>query len=372
MGTTADPVPSWADRRFDTSAAVARLRESWAWLDELVEPGPETSAGRVLTDADRKRQAAEAAEDRAVRLAGLRVQGDVEDPGAWYLLPQGGDQSALAPSPSPVRLAVVELQTYLADRVRRVVARAHHHGTSRPPRAGVLGWLDWLDGPFAAPLDLLPGGTLAWVADQLDHVDQLARQAAGVVGERVAPLPDRCPACRRKSLQLLYTGDDRKTWAVLCASASCLCTGTGCPCRAAVRYEGRRHVWAYGELDGRSGLWAAITAVRRAPVPIRHSAAGHGHASAAWSRWSQTADLDRSGDPMHIVTDTEGVRWADTATVLAQLDVKRKLLNDWVRRGLVAAPRPAGGRWWYALDQCIEAERETAESGLSTRDDQAT
>lgn len=267
-GGTSD-APTWTDRRADAAAAVARLRQSWAWLDELRVPGPETSAGRVLTDAARARQAAEAAADRAER------------------------HNALAAAPAPVRLAIVDLQTYLGGRVQRIadrVARTTHQivarGVRRVPE--LLGWLDVVDpgGPWiasatgvtgrAAGFDLAPGGTLAWAVEQLGHVDELARQAAGVVGDRVAPLPDRCPACRRKSLQLTYTGDDRRTWAVVCASVSCLCTGTGCPCRAAVRYAGRRHAWAYGELDGRSGLWAAIAAARRSRPPIRHTKTGHG------------------------------------------------------------------------------------------------
>src|SRR6266542_2191870 len=41
----------------DVRDAIGRLRESWAWLGELVEPGTETSGGRVLTDVERERLA---------------------------------------------------------------------------------------------------------------------------------------------------------------------------------------------------------------------------------------------------------------------------------------------------------------------------
>lgn len=69
----------------------------------------------------------------------------------------------------------------------------------------------------------------------------------------------------------------------------------------------------------------------------------------------------------HIVVDPDEIRWADTATVLAQAGIDRKLLNDWVRRGLVDQPRLAGGLWWYQLDQVLDVELSTVESGYSSR-----
>lgn len=70
---------------------------------------------------------------------------------------------------------------------------------------------------------------------------------------------------------------------------------------------------------------------------------------------------------MLVVTDPEGVRWADTATVLAQLGVSRKLLNKWVARGLIQEPIRTGELWWYRLDECLDVELSTLDSGRSSR-----
>lgn len=344
------PPPTWAERRDAAGDAATRLHQSWSWLALLVEPGPETSAGRVLSDIERDRQAAD-----------LRVE-------RYERTKVGASAAALAPSPAPIRLAVVDLQAYLTHRVRRVASRCARAAVPvgyRPAGAAVPQLLDWLTvGRPPAPwigsatgvlerrcaFDRCPAGTLSWAAEQLRHADQLARVAAGVFTDRLAPLPDRCPVCRLRSLQLDYTSDQRNSWSVVCTSTRCVCSGTGCPCRHRIRYEGRRHAWSYGELDGPYGLWAAIGAARLPRPPIRRTASGHG-----------------AGPLMRIVADREGVRWADTDTVLAQVQVDRKLLNKWVERGLVDEPRRAGGLWWYPLDQCIDVEWGTLDSGRSTR-----
>lgn len=242
---------------------VDEVRLAWGWLRLLLEPGPETSTGRVVDDAQAERLTAQGYADRAYR--------------DWNLKHGRG---ALAPSRSPLRIAVADACVAVHGQVLHAALRLAL-GLGRPYQArrgdagaqvaAALAWMagdEPTGGPWVAgtdgvwwrrgPLDELRDlATARDVVGALRRALRTARTAAGIHGERVQPVGHRCPACRARSLQLHYDGADRRRWYVRCVSERCRCTGVGCPCRQRTRYSGRAHAWAYGELDQ---LWAAIAA----------------------------------------------------------------------------------------------------------------
>lgn len=275
---------------------VTEIRRAWGWLDLLVQAGPSNYARSRPVDDDQAEQlAARGMADRAYR--------------EWNLRRGLG---ALAPAAAPARVAIIDAREavagILADVVAELVAElvnAHRYAT-RPADAvrGVPAMLDWLDGtggpttgrPWVAAVDgvLWRSGPLDHVRDvraaveidrQLQRANRVARQAAGVLADPVHPIADRCPACRRLSLQLHYDPEDAwriadgyrprhpSLWYVECVSQVCRCTGIGCGCGQRVRMEGRRHAWAYGELGD---LWRAAAAAAPARRRLRAAAAGRG------------------------------------------------------------------------------------------------
>lgn len=299
--------------------AVDRLRQSWGWLLELAEPGRETRAGRVLSDVERRRLDELAADEREDRFPQPRWDADrglwrwpAEDPAARA----PAAARALVGAPTPVRLAVLDAQAQVhglvLDAVRHVAAGLQASFVGRGGADAVAAALDWLDGGprrwvgspvvdvwVSSPagvvervrlgvvevpsrlgvLDALPAGVgVMPVLARLLRADRVAREAAGVLQDLTAPLPDDCPACHQRSLQLHHDGDPRhqRLWYVKCASTGCTCRGAGCGCRRAVQWRGRPHVWTHQQLTGAWGLWAAIARSRREPVPIRSTRVGHG------------------------------------------------------------------------------------------------
>lgn len=265
------------------------LRTAWAWLRLLVEPGRETSVGTAVDDQRAERLTAAGFQARAYREWNLRR-----------------GLSALPPSPGSARVGIVDAQVHVHGIVVDVATRTARSVGGRPPAradtvvATVNAALDWLTGdagepgrPWitgtggvlwrAGPLDeLRDAGLAAGVDRDLQRADRIARAAARVLDERVQPIDHRCPACGQRSLQLYYDGDDRRRWYVRCVSARCRCTGSGepgrpsCGCRQATRYAGRPHAWAYGELEGPFGLWAAIAATSPDRPRLEARTAGHG------------------------------------------------------------------------------------------------
>lgn len=285
---------------------IDRLRESWLWLGLLVVPGRETrGVGTVATDADREVQWYRAMHERAYKDWALRH-----------------GMGALAPTPAGARVSVIDAQVMVRGivvDVARLVAQSQgqtYVGGAADTVQAVIDALDWLEeGARPAPWICWTGGVLhregaldrirdpelaAAVDTALQRADRVAceaarvdgdieRGAAGVVRERYAPIDGRCPACRNKSLQLVHDGDERNRlrWHVRCISERCVCVGLGdidsgrppCPCRQKARYAGRRHAWAYGELSGPYGLWAAMAAASPVRRTLRSATTGHG-------RWS--------------------------------------------------------------------------------------
>lgn len=369
--TEIDATPYLVDQ---IRVTIADLREAWAWLGELIEPGRDSAPIPLMTDDQRARQSELAAAERAERA---------------YALP---------PMRAAARVGVIDARVMVhglvLDTVRQVAAgEGAQYVGQRPGDAGVLDALAWLDGGpscWTATADgviwqAAPSGVLEQMRDamlaaavdvRLQRANKIARQAArDVDGEHLAPVDERCPACGNRSLQLDYVserslreGQDsekaRRTWSVVCISEACRCTGVGCGCRQRVRYAGRPHAWTYGELAGPHGLWAAARAARRRrrgpEVRIGSETAGHGG-------WADRRVPRRVG---RAVRDHEGVLWWDRERACAQLGIKPQHLWDWVRRSRVEEgwprldpPRRDGRVSWYAAQQLLDIEWHLDQSG---------
>lgn len=267
---------------------VDQLREAWAWLLELAEPGPETSRpAQAMTDQLAEQLEARGHSDRAYR--------------AWNL---ARGTSALPPSPAPVRVGVVDAQV-LVDRLvaAAVLTLAQTGGEQTQARAdaataaGVPAMLDWItgweiglgasgrDGVWLkqGAIDRVRDAQLAGDVEQLlTRADRAGRAAAALdddPGEQLVDpatgRPARCPACRRRSLQRETTG------LIRCVSQACVCTGDAtadqdeCGCRRAEKRPELRHVWIRA---AEHELWNAI-GYDRTPAGrpgVGRGATGHG------------------------------------------------------------------------------------------------
>ncbi len=371
----------------DVRDAIGRLRESWAWLGELVEPGTETSGGRVLTDVERERLAELAAAERADRYPRPRYDPHYladrhRRPAEDVLSRAPAGHGALAATSAPARLSIVEAQAQVraivvdAARAVAAAARAVYVGRAGPDAVpAALVWLDGVPARWVATADGVvwprpPGGVLhqvelgevpadlAAIAAGLDRADRIAREAAGVAATLTAPWPDRCPACRLRSLQLHHDGDQRhqRAWYVACVSEACVCAGAGCGCRQQVRYAGRRHAWARGELDGPYGLWAAVAAAHTPRPPVGSTRQGHGR---GWRAAATVPSIELRG--RRYVTAGEAVR-----LISRRGDVTEAMMRQWARRRGIPSIRIPDGVY-YPLQDLLAAEAATAASAAGRR-----
>jgi hypothetical protein len=381
-----DPTPFVVDQ---IRATIGQLRIAWSWLAELVEPGRDSAPAAVLSDEARARLDDLAAAERADRFAPPSHL----PPGARQFAPASA--YALPATRAGARIGVLDARA----RVHALVVDAAHTVAAqlgavwvgdRPGDAGVLDALDWLDAP---PNRWIAStrGVVGWrpdggVLDQLRDADtvamvdtalmralRLARAGArDVEGEHTAPVDGRCPACGRRSLELdfgsvaeLHAGETseraRRGWTVSCLSESCRCVGEGCRCRQRVRYEGRRHAWAYGELAGPHGLWRAMSAAsrrRRGPeTRVGSEAAGHGG-------WAERRVPTRVG---RAVRDADGVLWWDRDRACAQVGASPANLRDWLRRSkanptwpVLDQPIRDGPVAWWRAEQLLDVDEHLA------------
>lgn len=252
-----------------THITIDKLRESWGWLLELVEPGRcSAGAARAITDDQAERLEALGHSDRAYRQHNLRH-----------------GMSALPPSPAAVRLPVVDAQVLVATLVLDAARTAATAAGSvyigmRPSLAeSVADALCWLE--ESALGEIRDERTAAKLDQLLQRADRTARSAAHCTDEEVESLGRPCPACGRRSLQR-ESSPGGAARVVRCVSKSCRCAGEatpdrpGCTCRKEHKREGKRHAWLPSELDGPYGLWAAIEALDRPRDRVRRAAAGHG------------------------------------------------------------------------------------------------
>jgi hypothetical protein len=270
-----------ADARYSAARHAARIVRAFGWAAVLTEPGREPRpAAPLLTDAQRERIAEEAAAEAADRKENLRA-----------------GVTALGPSPSPLRPEMLIVRAQVLRTTARLVKRIERASgrTYAGPRLtdrDVVYALDFVAGDGGPPCWAgRPGGppyrrgvlgeisaltTVEDVGEQLGELADEAGTAVGITTDRIAPYPRQpCPACGRRTLQTDATLANPKYWTVVCISEACRCTGTGCPCRRSVRWDGGRHAWSYGELTGPHGLDRA-QAAQRAGHRVGSAAVGHG------------------------------------------------------------------------------------------------
>jgi hypothetical protein len=273
-----------------------KLRTAWSWLQLLAEPGRATApSGTAVDDQKAERLEAIGRSDRAYRDYNLRH-----------------GMSALPPSPAPIRIGIVDAQVAVHGLITTAVrllagtgGSAHTWARADAALGSVPAALDWLvgyevglgvsgrDGVWIrqGAVDRIRDAQLAADVDRiLQRADRAARSAAGDNGSVVRPLEHRCPACGRRSLQLEVTSADRRDWMARCVSERCRCTGPGepgvpaCGCLRRLSYDvGRRHVWTYGQLDGRAGLLAALEMYDRQQPGVGSGLTGRG----GWQSTSQ-------------------------------------------------------------------------------------
>jgi hypothetical protein len=344
---------------------VADLRAAWGWLAELVEPGRDSAPMPVLSDDQRARLDQVAAAERADRHAppvNLPPGARQFAPTSAYASPatRAGARVAVVDARATVRGMVVDV----AHMVAGCIDASYVGG------AVVLDALDWIDGAIADVRDV---DALAAVDAALQRALIIARRAArDSAADPVAPVDHRCPACGRRSLELDYGSEhelvdgavreqSRRRWTISCISLGCRCVGEGCGCRQRVRYGGRRHAWAYGELAGPYGLWRAIAAAdrrRRGPeARVGSETAGHGG-------WSERRVPRRVGRAQR---DNDGVLWWDRERACAQLGVKPQNLWDWARRSArdpdfprLDPPWRDGPISWYRAEQLLDVDEHLA------------
>jgi hypothetical protein len=255
--------------------ALDELRQAWAWLQLLAEPGRDGSDATVIDDGRAESLAAQGMQARAYREWNLR-----------------NGMTALPPTPASARLGVLDAQaavhTIVLDLAGQAAAaeQAVYVGQSAGDQA-VTDALSWLG--YRALEHIRDAELAGTVAAGLQRANTIARQAARVLGEEpTQPLEQRCPACGRQSLQLHYDRGDlvrsadgerprnRSRWYAECVSQRCRCTVEGCGCGMRTRVAGRRHAWAYGEL---ADLWRAIERaqlLRRRRIDSRAEGRGWG------------------------------------------------------------------------------------------------
>ncbi len=355
----------------EVRSLIAALRQSWSWLGLLVEPGPESRLAPVLTDAQRARIARSARAERADR-AGVRATGL----GPLTERHSSIGAGALAASPVPVRLGVVDasarVQQIVLDAARAAAESLEAVYIGGSPARAVLDALEFLDGGppcwiasttgvigrrvNAGVVDELGAGAILVVQEAIARADEIARAVAGISGQDTLAFPHPCPACGRRSLQWTMPSRDRRTWSVACIRETCRCAGHGCGCRQAVRYPGRRHAWAWSEIDGTWGLWRAIAAARRRSPRIRSAAAGHG------------GGPERSAGARIGTITVAGVEYIRQEQLLEQLglDVTAAMLRFWARtRGINRIH--LGREVWWPLHAMLTAEHETRTGGRGRR-----
>jgi hypothetical protein len=265
---------------------LGRLREALGWLDELYVPGPRTARLRALSPEQQeylKRLAEDERVDRANRVRPGRTPGD----DLLSRAPAG--QTALAPARPPLRLGITAVQVSIHDTLRAVCSTVAEHAEAtylgrNGIYPGTVAAMEWLGGhtvgvpsgldllghlPPIPRVDRLPRDELAaWVVQQLDRADELARNAADCPDIDREHLDTPCPVHGHRTLYADHTSKELREWYVICEHRvrdeqtgrwvwACRCTGTGCRCGRPYRVGGERHVWIGGEWLGRLDYLAA-------------------------------------------------------------------------------------------------------------------
>lgn len=258
----------------DTVRAAALLTRAIGWLRVLIYGGHATrTPAPPASDEQAERRTAQIYVERA-------------EQASWRRLGlAGSDRPFGGPSAAPLDTELVDVESW----VRRQVARAIVAAGSEPwDLAGreLVHAIDWLAAPgevwavdragvarWQCIVASLPADRVRRVLAILQRAGTRTAEATGVHAASVVPFPGgaRCPACLRRGVEVDIALDLPRWWLVKCSSPDCVCTGAGCRCGQAIRYEGAAHRWRYSEFEE---LRRAIPAPAR--VAVRGGAAGRG------------------------------------------------------------------------------------------------
>lgn len=163
---------------------------------------------------------------------------------------------ALAASPAPVRLEVVDAERNAVEALTALqwTIRSDLRQWSKllvPWPTGVEQRLTWLT-------EMLDATSPAAVDQAAAELPRVARTLAGTVGHQLADdwrsmATSRCPSCRQRALSLWDASPDRREHTVECTgevydderdrNVPCRCAGDGCPCGRTGARSGSRHLW---------------------------------------------------------------------------------------------------------------------------------
>lgn len=162
---------------------------------------------------------------------------------------------ALAASPAPLNLAVVDVERQAVESLTAVqwTIRSDLRQWQRylvPWPTGIEQRLTWLT-------EMLDAASAAAVDQAAADLPAIARRVAGAVGHQLAddwrPTSRRCPCCGQRALGLWDVSPDRREHTVECTGEAydderdrnvpCRCAGDGCPCARIGARSGSRHLW---------------------------------------------------------------------------------------------------------------------------------
>lgn len=162
---------------------------------------------------------------------------------------------ALAASPAPVRLEVVDAERNAVEALTALhwTIRSDLRQWQRylvPWPTGIQQRLTWLT-------TMLDATSAAAVDQAAEELPRIARTLAAAVGHQLAddwkPTSRRCPSCGQRALSRWDASPDRREHTVECTGETydeerdrnvpCRCAGDGCPCGRPGARAGSKHLW---------------------------------------------------------------------------------------------------------------------------------
>jgi hypothetical protein len=217
-------------------AALAALRDAWRYLPDMIEPGSRRQTTRTLGPA------AIASLNRLHRAE----RADLTDQQRHGLAPK-------APSPAPLRVAVLDAQILAAGLATDAAWTCSSALRTRPMLGYVMPAGDdharftAAAGYLAVALLLIHPDLAGTLGADLDAAARTCLAAADLEPDRHR-LDVSCPACGRRSLDAV-TVDMGSAATVTCSRPDCRCHGVDCLCRRPFRQPGARHIWPGSEFE---------------------------------------------------------------------------------------------------------------------------
>lgn len=157
---------------------------------------------------------------------------------------------ALAASPAPVNLAVVDAETIAADQLRELHWTLH--SDLRHWSRYIQPWPTTIDAQCSWLTEHLENASPALVDQAAVDLGQAARTVMGAVGHVEAddwrPSGLRCAVCGQRAITVWDRSTDLREWTRECTGQRddgkpCRCDGNGCPCGRAGARAGSKHLW---------------------------------------------------------------------------------------------------------------------------------